>query len=97
MVIGSSKSVAGNTTITFEVIEVAGRIIRGTQTVTAADSKTAAHKASGLIYELITGKKLDLNARVIYVEEQGSGKSKTSALVLVDADGSNKRVLNPRH
>ena len=94
MVIGSSKSVAGNTTITFEVIEVAkGRIIKGTQTVTAADSKTAAHKASGLIYELITGKKLDLNARIIYVEEQGSGKSKTSALVLIDADGSNKRVL----
>ncbi|HJH08761.1 MAG TPA: hypothetical protein K8V12_02735 [Psychrobacter pasteurii] len=95
MVIGSSKSVAGSTTITFEVIEVAkGRIIKGTQSVTATDSKTAAHKASGRIYELITGKKIDLNARLIYVEEKGSGKSKTSALVLVDADGSNKRVLS---
>lgn len=94
MVIGSSKSVAGATSVTFEVIEVAkGRIIKGSQTVTAADSKAAAHKASGRIYELITGKKLDLNARIIYVEEKGTGKSKTSSLVLMDADGSNKRAL----
>ena len=95
MVIGSSQNVGGNASITFEVIEVAkGRIIKGTQTVTAADSKTAARKASSRIYELITGKKLDLNARLIYVEEKGSGKSKTSSLVLIDADGSNKRLLS---
>lgn len=95
MVMGSSQNVGGNASITFEVIEVAkGRIIKGTQTVTAADSKTAARKASSRIYELITGKKLDLNARLIYVEEKGSGKSKTSSLVLQDADGENKRILS---
>ncbi|WP_296402385.1 hypothetical protein [Psychrobacter sp.] len=94
MVIGRSNTVGDNTTLTFEVIEVSkGRIIKGTQTVTDADSKTAARKASGRIYELITGKKLDLNARIIYVEENGTGKSRTSSLILMDADGSNKRVL----
>lgn len=95
LVIGSSQSAGGNTTINFEVIEVEkGRIIRGTQSVTAADRKTAARKASGRIYELLTGNKVDLNARIIYVEEKGSGKSKTSSLVLQDADGENKRILS---
>ncbi|WP_201543346.1 PD40 domain-containing protein [Psychrobacter sp. H7-1] len=94
LVIGSSKQQGGNTSITFEVIEVAqGRIIKGTQMVQGIDKKTAANKAAGRIYELLTGKPIDLNARLVYVEEKGSGKSKTSSLILSDADGSNKRLL----
>lgn len=94
LVIGSSKNVAGNVVVDFEVIEVAkGRIIKGAQKVFASDSKTAARKVSGRIYELITGKALDLNAGILYVEEKGSGNSKTSSLVLVDPDGQSKRIL----
>lgn len=94
MVVGSSKIVGNNVTVNFEVIEVAqGRIIKGKQTVVATDVKTAARKASGRIYQLLTGKNLDLNAGLIYVEQKGSGESESSSLVRIDADGENKRVL----
>lgn len=94
LVVGSSKFVGGNYTVNFEVIEVAqGRIIKGKQTVLATDAKSAARKASGRIYQLLTGNKVDFNAGIIYVEEKGSGDSKSSSLVYIDADGENKRVL----
>ncbi|WP_201546655.1 PD40 domain-containing protein [Psychrobacter lutiphocae] len=94
LVVGNSTSLSGNTQIDFEVIEVAqGRIIKGKQSVNDSDPKVAARKASSRIYELITGKKIDLNASLLYIEEKGSGANKTSTLILRNTDGSNPTPL----
>ncbi|PNK59887.1 PD40 domain-containing protein [Psychrobacter sp. FDAARGOS_221] len=94
MIIGQSSVVGGKTQINLEVIEVAnGRVIKGKHTVSDADPKVAAHKASNRIYELLTGKKLDLNAALLYIEEKDVGEQKISTLMLRDADGSNPTPL----
>lgn len=90
LVIGSTRRDRGNTVAEFEVIEVmTGRIIKNKQTVSGPNAKQVAHKTSARIYELITGKKSDLDARIIHVAEKGSGSQKISSLVIRDADGEN--------
>lgn len=94
LVIGGTKNSRGNIVAEFEVIEVAtGRIIRDKQIITGRYAKMVAHKTAGRIYELITGKKSDFDARIVYVEEKGSGSNKVSSLIIRDADGENSRTI----
>lgn len=94
LVVGRVQNSRGNTITEFEVIEVAtGRIIRKQQTIVDRDSRTAAHKTAGRIYELITGNKSDFDARIVYIEEKGVGVNKSSSLIIRDADGANPRTI----
>ncbi len=94
LVVGSTNSARGNTEIRFEVVDVfTGVVKQGVQTVTGADAKDVSHKAAARIYEIITGKKSDFDARIIYVEEKGVGAQKTSSLIMLDANGDNPTRL----
>ena len=80
LVIGTTSSNRGDTVANFEVVEVStGRIIRGPQQISGRDKNKVAHKTAARIYELITGKKSDFDARLAYVEVKGKGENRVSS------------------
>lgn len=84
--------------IAFDVIDTTtGMPIQGTQTrivePNAQGLSYGAHLVADRVHELITGIKGDFSGRIVYIEEQGKGASKTSMLKVMDADGQNKRTL----
>ncbi|WP_227430479.1 hypothetical protein [Psychrobacter sp. I-STPA6b] len=94
LVIGTTSTDRGNTVVNFEVIEIATkRRIQGTQTIRGNDPRKVAHQTSARIYELITGKKSDFDARIAYILQQGEGANKVSSLIVSDADGENPTAI----
>ena len=94
LVIGTTSSNRGDTVANFEVVEVStGRIIRGPQQISGRDKNKVAHKTAARIYELITGKKSDFDARLAYVEVKGKGEKRVSSLIVRDSDGENPQVI----
>ncbi|WP_230657440.1 hypothetical protein [Psychrobacter sp. I-STPA10] len=94
LVIGSTSTDRGNTVVTFEVINIATKqVLRGTQRISGNDPRKVAHKTAAKIYEIITGKKSDFDAKIAYILQQGSGPNSTSSLIVSDADGENPRAI----
>lgn len=86
-----------NNRVDFEVIDVvSGASIGGKQSIALNRSNTrnTAHQVANRIYQLITGKQGDFAGRIAYIEEIGTGASKTSNLVVMDTDGENKHIID---
>ena len=94
LVIGSTSTDRGNIVASFEVINVATKeVLQGPQRISGSDPRKVAHKSAAKIYELVTGKKSDFDAKLAYVLQKGSGDNTVSSLIISDADGENPTAI----
>ena len=92
-------------TATLQIWDVAFERPLARETLSARSPRELAHKVADAVYSRLTGEKGYFNSRILYVSEIVRKKRRWKRLMVMDADGANKRaltrgrrvlVLNPR-
>lgn len=86
---------SGGLTVEFRLFDIlTERQVAGiSMTASVNEWRRISHKIADHIYERLTGEKGYFDTQILYVAENGSGKNKSSRLVIMDQDGANHRYV----